>query len=207
MKYIKQSKDKLFITKHILTECEHITQMKTKLFKRIINDIILFLDDNQNVLFNEKLFTSKFLKLDKEYLYKNKLMEYAEINLILHEIWNYYSTENIDGFTLLKKLYQLNVVIDSIVGRHKTQLYDKCVLIDNHTKEYKTLNDLLLENKSHEEDNEIIMDLYEYHLIHKIQFILVTFDKNFYDAIRKSDLKFIKDVYNLENIKQILNDY
>jgi len=203
MKYIKQSKDKLFITKHILTECKYVTQMKIKIFKRIVTDIILFLDDNQDIIFNEKMFTSKFLQLNNKYIYKDKIMAYSEINMILHKIWIYYSTENIDGFTLLKKLYQLNMDIDSIVARHKNQLYNKFILIDNHANEYTEINNLLLQNNSHKEDNEIILDLYEYHLIHKIQFILVTFDKNFYNAIQKSNLKFITQVYNLEDIKQI----
>ena len=89
------------------------------------------------------------------------------------------------------------------MSNHKNYLYHKFILINSHTNEYDELNSLLLHNNSHQEDNEIILDLYEHYLIYKIKFILVTFDKNFYNAIRKSNLKFITKVYNLEDIKQI----
>ena len=105
MEYIRHEKGNLYVTKHIITECEFITQRKIKLFKRILNDMILFLDDNQDTIFNEKIFVSKFLKLNNKYVYKDKIIEYSEINMILHKIWNFFSIENIEGFGLLKKLY------------------------------------------------------------------------------------------------------
>lgn len=203
--FIRNSKDNFFITKHITNECDKVVKSKTHLFKRIMKDIMLLLDDYQDELFTETKFTSLFLKSQNQYYYRNKIVKNKEIEHIIHKFWNKYCSENMDGFTLLNLVNKLNLSITYIVDEHKNDLYSKFYLINNHIHKYAEITDVLIKNNSHRADNEIILDLYEYHIHHNIIFVFITFDLKFYNSLIASNFSFIKKVYNSHDLETLTN--
>jgi len=204
--YINQSEDYFYLTKHILNECDKIVEIKVIIIKQILADAIIFLDEYNNMIFNKNKFIKMFIQQHDFYEYANKSFKKNDVKTVLEEIWKESCDENMDGFNLLKRLRNFDISFKNIINKYKDELYSKCIIIANHINKHEKINHLLEKNNSHKEDNEIILNIYEYYLKHNITFIFITFDNNFYDSLVKCNFKFIKNIYNLQDIRRLINN-
>lgn len=201
--FFRKSDANFYFTKHVLDECDNVINRKIHIINVILGDAILFLDDNHNNIFTRENFIKKFTKHYKNNPYKK--FKIKDIEYTLTKIWDNKCDESMEGYNLSNVLNKYKLSIKKNMDIHKQKLYQKLILIDNHIKNHEKINKQLLLNKSHDEDNQIILDIYEYYLNHKITFIFITFDKNFYNALKRCKFKFIKNVYNKEDIKRFIN--
>ncbi|MDO5826192.1 MAG: hypothetical protein Q4Q22_07415, partial [Methanosphaera sp.] len=205
-KYLEgNSNDKFYYTKHIYSECETIFRQKLDFLDDIIEDVILFLEDNHNKMYNQKQFTSSFTNSNKNYYYKQSKVDINDIISILSIIWDKHCSENMDGFYLSQIFFKYQHFLDNYLIKYKQTIYNRLILINGYTQEYPQITDKLLSHGSHKKDNEIILDIYEYHLKHNILFNFVTFDKSFYNALKECNFDFLIEIYDYECIKTFVN--
>ena len=194
----------LYFTKKVYDECENVFAQKQLFLEKIIYDIIGFLEQDHSNIFNQKQLTDSFFKLNNVYEYKNHIIKNNEIKDILLIIWNKFCDENMDAFNLSQIFFNYQNYLFSSLLEHKNEIYDNLILINAHQYQHSSIKSELLKNNSHEEDNEIILDLYEYHLNNELNFIFITFDKSFYIALKKCAFDFLIKICGYQDIKRRL---
>ncbi len=197
----KNMKSEYYYTESILTETENIYYQKHNLILNIFNDFTDFLEDYHNkFLLNNNIIT-KFVLENHDYYYKGKKVSKRYIETILYEFLKEICEDNIDGFDAFKRFERYLTKMSSQLFNHKENFYKKLTLIPKHSKEYPTITNTLTKNGSHYEDNEIILDIYEYVLINNIKFTIVTFDKSFYNSLKKCKFNFINNIIGILDLK------
>lgn len=198
-------KNNFYYTQHIYSECENIFQQKLEFLNNIIEDTILFLEDNHNIIYNKNKFTSSFIKSNNNYYYKESIVKLEDIISILNIIWDNYCNESMDGFYLSQLFFKYQHFLNNSLIKYKQGIYNRLILINKHERDYPQIEDNLLRHGSHKEDNEIILDIYEYYLKNGIFFTFITFDKSFYNSLEKCNFDFLTEIYNYESIKAKIN--
>jgi len=195
--------DNYYYTENILRESEKIFIEKYNSIRSILLDFNKYLNSQHNSYNTFEYFLNQFITSNKKtYTFNGKIYTKQDIRKILTIMWYNMSTdESIDGFELQKYISSYLSKLINEIWTFKENFFNNLIFIPAHKYNYSEIIKTLKENNSHHEDNMIILDLYEYYLNKNIKFILITFDKNFYNAIQKSNLKFITQVYNLEDIK------
>ena len=193
--------DNYYLTGHVKKECDNIFYKKQKLFRIILIDFITYLNDYHNKIINMDNILNKFIRSIRGYEFKNEPVSLEYIKKILSQIWIDESIqENTLGYDVFCKFTIFKNNLDYELFKHKHDLYNKMIFIPSARRKYGEILNKLIHNGSHEKDNLIILDLYEYHLKNPIGFIFITFDNSFYNALINCSFEFIIDVKNYKNL-------
>ena len=110
-----------------------------------------------------------------------------------------------DIFQLRKVIleYVINLKRSTLI--YKNNFLQKLILIPKHNESYKKVTSILTKNNIHKEDMMIILDLCEYYDLKNNKLIFISFDKELIKALKKCEFDFLKEVWNLKDLKSYMN--
>lgn len=191
-----------YYTENIQKECEIVFNNKYNLIRSILLDFNKYL----NLYHNEYCIVDDFIHQfvstnNKTYLFKGKNLKKYEFEKILKVIlFNINVNESIEGFKLQNYISEYLWRLNHEILVFKENFFKNLIFIIAHKHNYPHILKTLEENESHYADNMIILDLYEYHLNYDINFVLISFDKNFVEALKKCNFNFIEKILNLSQL-------
>ena len=193
--------EQYYFSEHVHNECEYVFHEKQEFLNTLFIDFLEFIKNNTEETLNMNNALNKFLNLNNTYEFKNKPVSSKYIKQTLRQVWKENSLrENELKIIVFSNLRLFNDNFKHQLYRYKKELYDKLTLIPQHHQKHEEILNKLIENNSHYEDNLIILDLYEYYTKHLIKFVFVTFDNNFYNALKKCDFDFIDTLKSHTNL-------
>lgn len=189
-----------YYSDHVKWECESKFEEKLENYSNFFQTLILYLEDNQNVI--NRNFLHKIIRKydDFNQFDKNDMCETIDILLKRLDLSLEY------GFEAFELLNKLDLFLLNFESKHYDSFeYIKQDLnkIGNHSKKYPELDDIL-KGKVHKNDKLILLDVHEFACNNlDLNFILVTWDYDFSNAVKDllehfciSDCCYITDFVN-----------
>lgn len=190
-----------FFTEHVLEESENIFYQKLFLIRNILIDFTDFLKDDNHQTVSKNHTLNKFVQQSSLYKFKGVTVKKEVVKNVIKKYWEYLLPDVNDTFIVYIKFDAFTTTLNDVIYENREELYNKLSLIPKHTKEHNHIREKLIENNSHDSDNNIILDLYEYCKFNQKEFIFVTFDNDFYIALKRCDFEFITKVCNIDELK------
>lgn len=179
----------------------YVFNEKQEFLRMLFTDFLEIIRESNEETINMNNILDKFLKLKNNYIFKNKPVSSEYIKQTLIQVWKEnYLRENELKLIVFSNLRLFNDNFEYHLYKYKNELYDKMTLIPSHNQKHEDITNRLIRNGSHQEDNLIILDLYEYYQKYLIKFTFITFDNKFYNALKNCDFVFIKALKNHKNL-------
>jgi len=203
--FAKDSHNQMYYTEHIKEEINKVIDNKINFITTFLYDCISILNNYSDEFINLEIFTSIIIKNNKQYLYRNKKVYKKVKKDIIKSIWKRNNFYNVDIFQLRKVIleYVINLKRSTLI--YKNNFLQKLILIPKHNESYKKVTSILTKNNIHKEDMMIILDLCEYYDLKNNKLIFISFDKELIKALKKCEFDFLKEVWNLKDLKSYVN--
>lgn len=90
---------------------------------------------------------------------------------------------------------------------YKNNFLKKIKFIPKYEKKSERVYNILSKNNIHNEDKYIILDISDFNKKTTIKLIFVSLDKQFTTSLKKCNLEFLKDIWNINEIKNRINKH